>query len=109
MPDPSAVHIPVPTLLGVIHRPPAEGQLYLSTQQVADRYGLSEMHQLRGRVGRYKHQAYCYLLIDPHTHVSPSAAKRLRAIEEYSEMGAGFALAIALANPISLSNRNPTR
>ena len=39
--DPSAVHIPVPTLLGVIHRPPAEGQLYLSTPQVADRYGLS--------------------------------------------------------------------
>lgn len=60
----------------------------------ADRYGLADLHQLRGRVGRYKHQAYCYLLIDPHKHVTPNAAKRLRAIEEYSEMGAGFALAM---------------
>ncbi|MCA9144688.1 MAG: transcription-repair coupling factor, partial [Planctomycetales bacterium] len=53
-----------------------------------------DLHQLRGRVGRYKHRAYCYLLIDPHKHVTPNAAKRLRAIEEYSEMGAGFALAM---------------
>ncbi|MEO8493954.1 MAG: transcription-repair coupling factor, partial [Planctomycetota bacterium] len=60
----------------------------------ADRYGLADLHQLRGRVGRYKHQAYCYLLIDPHKNVTPNAAKRLRAIEEYSEMGAGFALAM---------------
>jgi transcription-repair coupling factor (superfamily II helicase) len=60
----------------------------------ADRYGLADLHQLRGRVGRYKHQAYCYLLIDPHKHITPNAAKRLRAIEEYSEMGAGFALAM---------------
>ncbi len=60
----------------------------------ADRYGLADLHQLRGRVGRYKHRAYCYLLIDPHKHVTPNAAKRLRAIEEYSEMGAGFALAM---------------
>ena len=60
----------------------------------ADRYGLADLHQLRGRVGRYNHRAYCYLLIDPHKHVTPNAAKRLRAIEEYSEMGAGFALAM---------------
>jgi transcription-repair coupling factor (superfamily II helicase) len=60
----------------------------------SDRYGLADLHQLRGRVGRYKHRAYCYLLIDPHKHVTPNAAKRLRAIEEYSEMGAGFALAM---------------
>jgi transcription-repair coupling factor (superfamily II helicase) len=60
----------------------------------ADRYGLADLHQLRGRVGRYKHRAYCYLLVDPHKHVTPNAAKRLRAIEEYSEMGAGFALAM---------------
>lgn len=60
----------------------------------ADRYGLADLHQLRGRVGRYKHRAYCYLLIDPHKHITPNAAKRLRAIEEYSEMGAGFALAM---------------
>ncbi len=60
----------------------------------ANRYGLADLHQLRGRVGRYKHRAYCYLLIDPHQHVTPNAARRLRAIEEFSELGAGFALAM---------------
>ncbi len=44
----------------------------------ADRYGLADLHQLRGRVGRYKHRAYCYLLIDPNKNLSPSAVKRLR-------------------------------
>lgn len=60
----------------------------------ADRYGLSDLHQLRGRVGRYKHQAYCYLLVDKHKHLSPEASKRLRAIEEFSQMGAGFAISM---------------
>ncbi len=60
----------------------------------ADRYGLADLHQLRGRVGRYKHRAYCYLLLAPDKHLSPTAARRLRAIEEFSEMGAGFALAM---------------
>ena len=60
----------------------------------ADRYGLSDLHQLRGRVGRYKHRAYCYLLIDPNRHVTPNAARRLRAIEEFSDLGAGFAVAM---------------
>ncbi len=60
----------------------------------ADRYGLSDLHQLRGRVGRYKHRAYCYLLIDPNKHVTPNAARRLRAIEEFSDLGAGFAVAM---------------
>lgn len=60
----------------------------------ADRYGLADLHQLRGRVGRYKHRAYCYLLVDQHKHITPDAARRLRAIEEYSEMGAGFAIAM---------------
>ncbi|MBN2476379.1 MAG: transcription-repair coupling factor [Pirellulales bacterium] len=60
----------------------------------ADRYGLADLHQLRGRVGRYKHRAYCYLLIDPNKNLAPSAAKRLRAIEEFSDMGAGFAIAM---------------
>ena len=60
----------------------------------ADRYGLADLHQLRGRVGRYKHRAYCCLLIDPNKNLSPSAAKRLRAIEEFSDMGAGFAIAM---------------
>ena len=60
----------------------------------ADRYGLADLHQLRGRVGRYKHRAYCYLLVDQKRHLSPESARRLRAIEEFSQMGAGFALAM---------------
>src|SRR5690242_21683486 len=55
----------------------------------ADRYGLADLHQLRGRVGRYKHRAYCYLLVDQKRHLSPESARRLRAIEEFSQMGAG--------------------
>jgi transcription-repair coupling factor (superfamily II helicase) len=60
----------------------------------ADRYGLADLHQLRGRVGRYKYRAYCYLLVDPNKYLSTSSAKRLRAIEEFSDMGAGFAIAM---------------
>lgn len=60
----------------------------------ADRYGLADLHQLRGRVGRYKHRAYCYLLVDENKSLTPTAAKRLRAIEEYSQMGAGFSIAM---------------
>jgi transcription-repair coupling factor (superfamily II helicase) len=60
----------------------------------ADRFGLSELHQLRGRVGRWKHRAYCYLLLPPDRPVTPVAAKRLKAIEEYSHLGAGFKIAM---------------
>ena len=60
----------------------------------ADRFGLSELHQLRGRVGRYKHRAYCYLLLPPDRPVTPVAAKRLKAIEEFSHLGAGFKIAM---------------
>lgn len=60
----------------------------------ADHYGLSDLHQLRGRVGRYKHQAHCYLMVAQHKHLSPEATKRLRAIEEFSQMGAGFAISM---------------
>jgi transcription-repair coupling factor (superfamily II helicase) len=60
----------------------------------ADRYGLSELHQLRGRVGRYRHQAHCYLLVDRHKHLNPDAARRLHAIEEFSQLGAGFGIAM---------------
>jgi len=60
----------------------------------ADRYGLADLHQLRGRVGRHKHRAYCYLLIDEKRHLPPEAARRLRAIEEFNQMGAGFAIAM---------------
>jgi transcription-repair coupling factor (superfamily II helicase) len=60
----------------------------------ADHYGLADLHQLRGRVGRYKHRAYCYLLLDPNKPLTSTAAKRLAAIEEFSDMGAGFAIAM---------------
>jgi len=59
-----------------------------------DRHGLADLHQLRGRVGRYKHRAYCYLLLEEGKVVTPSAAKRLKAIEEFSELGAGFKIAM---------------
>jgi transcription-repair coupling factor (superfamily II helicase) len=60
----------------------------------ADRFGLSELHQLRGRVGRWKHRAYCYLLLPSDRPVTPVASKRLKAIEEYSHLGAGFKIAM---------------
>ncbi len=60
----------------------------------ADNYGLADMHQLRGRVGRYKHRAYAYLLLDADRQVSPTAARRLKAIEEFTELGAGFKIAM---------------
>lgn len=60
----------------------------------ANRYGLSELHQLRGRVGRYKNQAHCYLLVDRHRQLNPDASRRLHAIEEYSQLGAGFGIAM---------------
>ena len=60
----------------------------------AENYGLADMHQLRGRVGRYKHRAYAYLLLDPNRDITPNASKRLKAIEEFSELGAGFKIAM---------------
>ena len=60
----------------------------------ANNYGLADLHQLRGRVGRYKNKAYCFLLIDAGKTLTPNAARRLRAIEEFSEMGAGFAISM---------------
>jgi transcription-repair coupling factor (superfamily II helicase) len=60
----------------------------------ADIYGLADMHQLRGRVGRYKHRAYAYLLLDSERGVTPTAARRLKAIEEFTELGAGFKIAM---------------
>ncbi len=60
----------------------------------ADQYGLADLHQLRGRVGRYKHRAYCYLLLDNQRTISPTAFRRLKAIEEYTELGAGFKIAM---------------
>ncbi|MHC4563053.1 MAG: transcription-repair coupling factor [Planctomycetota bacterium] len=60
----------------------------------ADRFGLSELHQLRGRVGRYRHRAFCYLLLPQRRSLSAVAAKRLKAIEEFSDLGAGFQIAM---------------
>jgi len=60
----------------------------------ADRFGLAELHQLRGRVGREQRHAHCLLLVAPDRTVSEEAARRLHALEEYSELGAGFRIAM---------------
>ena len=60
----------------------------------ADIFGLADLHQLRGRVGRYKHRAYAYLLLPKNRPVSPEAEKRLKAIIDFSELGAGFKIAM---------------
>ncbi|HYE63659.1 MAG TPA: transcription-repair coupling factor [Phycisphaerales bacterium] len=60
----------------------------------ADRYGLAELHQLRGRVGRSKNRAYCYLLLPPDRTIKEVAQKRLKAVEQYSMLGAGFKIAM---------------
>lgn len=60
----------------------------------ADRFGLAQLHQLRGRVGRFKHRAFAYMLLPQHRTVTPTAVKRLKAIEEYSQLGAGFKIAL---------------
>jgi transcription-repair coupling factor (superfamily II helicase) len=59
----------------------------------ADRYGLSQLYQLRGRVGRSDRPAYAYLMIPPETSLSPVAKKRLAAIREFSDLGSGFRVA----------------
>ena len=60
----------------------------------ANKFGLSELHQLRGRVGRSDLQAYCYLLLPEKSGVTPEGLRRLRALEEFDELGAGFQLAL---------------
>ncbi|MDR1181843.1 MAG: transcription-repair coupling factor [Bacteroidales bacterium] len=60
----------------------------------AQNYGLSELHQLRGRVGRKNKKAFCYLLTPPLDIISDTARKRLRAIEEFSDIGSGFNIAM---------------
>jgi len=59
----------------------------------ADRFGLAQLHQLRGRVGRSHHQAYAYLIAPPRNQMTGDAAKRLEAIESLDDLGAGFVLA----------------
>jgi transcription-repair coupling factor (superfamily II helicase) len=60
----------------------------------ADRLGLSQLHQLRGRVGRSSRQAYCYLLYKPFKELSETAEKRLQAVREFTDLGAGFQIAM---------------
>jgi len=60
----------------------------------ADRFGLSELYQLRGRVGRYKHQAYAYLLLPRHARLLADVRKRISAMKQYSTLGSGFKIAM---------------
>ena len=60
----------------------------------ADRFGLSDLYQLRGRVGRYKHQAYAYLLLPRHASLLTDVRKRISAIKQYSTLGSGFKIAM---------------
>jgi len=60
----------------------------------AQNFGLSDLHQLRGRVGRANRQAFCYLLSPPLSTLTNEARKRLRAIEEFSNLGSGFNIAM---------------
>ena len=59
----------------------------------ADRFGLSELYQLRGRVGRSDRRAYAYLLVPQDANLSPLARRRLAALKEFSDLGAGFRIA----------------
>ncbi len=59
----------------------------------ADRFGLAELYQLRGRVGRSNQRAYAYLLVPPEGSLSPVARRRLAALKEFSELGSGFRIA----------------
>jgi transcription-repair coupling factor (superfamily II helicase) len=60
----------------------------------SNRFGLAQLHQLRGRVGRYRNKAYAHLMIPPNKPILPVAVRRLKAIEEYSHLGAGFKIAL---------------
>ena len=60
----------------------------------ADTYGLADLHQLRGRVGRERVRAYAYLIVNPIKLLNPQAQRRLKAIEEFTELGAGFKIAM---------------
>jgi len=60
----------------------------------ADRFGLSQLYQLRGRVGRFKHQAYAYLLLHRHTRLLDAARQRMNTLRQHTQLGAGFKIAM---------------
>jgi len=60
----------------------------------ADKFGLSQLYQLRGRVGRSKEQAYAYLIVPPMERITDTARKRLRAIQDFTELGSGYKVAL---------------
>ena len=60
----------------------------------AHKFGLSELHQLRGRVGRSSRKAFCYLMVPPSNPLSPDARRRLQAIESFSDLGSGIHIAM---------------
>ncbi len=62
--------------------------------EAADRFGLSQLYQIRGRVGRFTRQAYAYLLLHRHARVLEMARKRLAALKQYNQLGAGFRIAM---------------
>jgi transcription-repair coupling factor (superfamily II helicase) len=70
---------------------PAAGTILIDE---AEHFGLSELHQLRGRVGRGEHQSYCYLLVDRARPLTQVARERLKALEELTQLGAGFQISM---------------
>ena len=70
---------------------PNANTIYINNAQ---NFGLSDLHQLRGRVGRSNRKAFCYLIAPPLTSVTPEARRRLKAIEEFSDLGSGFHIAL---------------
>src|SRR2546426_9625989 len=70
---------------------PASNRLIVNR---ADRFGLAQLYQLRGRVGRERQQAYAYLLVPADGRVDEQAQRRLRALQELTELGSGFKLAL---------------
>ncbi|MDZ4774804.1 MAG: transcription-repair coupling factor [Planctomycetota bacterium] len=70
---------------------PAAGTIVIDN---ADEFGLSELHQLRGRVGRGQNKAWCYLLVEKHKPLREVARERLKALEEMNHLGAGFAISM---------------